>query len=111
MITLIIQIVLTIKAWKKGWKGWALLPAPTGWVISFFTGLSYGSVAGPEASLAPLIVIGLLIDLISIGVLIAMVNKGRQYSTRNKAAETVFSVEGEEVDVPGPVVNSGYIKV
>jgi len=71
---LIAEIVLTIAAWRRGWRGWALLPP----VMAFAAGFLLGLVLGPEISEDGAFILGLLIDIVTIGVLIAMVVKGRK---------------------------------
>ena len=39
---LILEIGLTIWAWKRGWKGWALLPALGAFTGGFIVGLASG---------------------------------------------------------------------
>jgi hypothetical protein len=41
---LVLEIVLTIAAWKRGWKRWALLPLGAVLVLGFSLGLSEGSL-------------------------------------------------------------------
>ena len=67
MLTLIIQIIMTGVAWKKGWGPKALLPMVIGlglaFIIGFTAGLSGGS---PRDIAAPLVLVdlGMLISLI-----------------------------------------------
>jgi hypothetical protein len=75
MITLLIEIALTCKAWKRGWKGWALLPMAICIGGCFTLGMAIGVSGGStEAAL----VIGLLADIGTIVVLGVMVAAGRQ---------------------------------
>lgn len=39
---LFLEIILTVSAWKKGWRGWSLLPL----VIGFFLAIGAGAVLG-----------------------------------------------------------------
>jgi len=60
MITLLIEIGLTCKAWKRGWKGWALTPMVVGFVCALLLGMAIGAGGGDvDAALG----VGLLIDL------------------------------------------------
>jgi hypothetical protein len=73
MITLLIEIALTCKAWKKGWKGWALAPMALGVACAFMIGMAIGASGGdPEAALA----VGLFIDLTVIVALAILASKG-----------------------------------
>ena len=66
----IVEILLTIFAWRNGWKWLALLPVGIAFFIAFFIGLGIGYAGGtviPEGVI--------FIDLIAIGVLIYMTAK------------------------------------
>lgn len=41
---LILEVILTISAWKRGWHGWALLPLGIGIVIAILAGSMFESV-------------------------------------------------------------------
>ncbi len=62
---LIIEIILTIFAWKKGWNWYSLIPLCLAFLIGLIVGLSGG--------LNPSII---LIDVMAIIALIFMVAKG-----------------------------------
>lgn len=62
---LVLEIILTIAAWKRGWKGWALLP----WVIALVAAFTVSLVRGAAT--------GFVADVILIGAMIIMVNKPR----------------------------------
>jgi hypothetical protein len=68
---LVLEIVLTVWAWRKGWKAWSLLPlgivAGVGFIIGFM-GVNLDQIG----------VIGTLFDLSAITALIVIVAKGRQ---------------------------------
>jgi hypothetical protein len=81
MISLIIEICLTCKAWKKGWKGWALLPMAIGLGSAFMLGVVIGANGGDPAAAFG---IGLLIDVSIIVALAVMVAKAPQtLATKN----------------------------
>ncbi len=84
MITLLIEIGLTCKAWKRGWKGWALTPMVIGFVCAFLLGLAIEANGGDvEAAFG----IGLLIDL-SVIVALAIMSA--------KAPHAIPASHGEE---------------
>lgn len=74
---LLLEIGLTIAAWRRGWKAKALLPlvigAGSAFLIGFIMGMSGISEDGA-------IVAGLLFDLACIATLITMVIKPRKIS-------------------------------
>jgi len=71
MIMLILEIVLTIVAWRKGWKAWALLPLGAGFGLGVIMGL-LGIIPDETSAL------WLVPDLAAIIALIIMAAKGRQ---------------------------------
>lgn len=66
---LIAEIWLTIRAWRKGWKGWALLPAGCMVVLGLLVGVALGDTPSGANNLS---FIALIIDLLGIVVLIVM---------------------------------------
>ena len=61
---LIIEIILAIVAWKRGWKAWALVPL----LFAFMAGIFFGLMgASPEQSY-----VYVISDLIAIAMLIIM---------------------------------------
>src|SRR4030042_1162605 len=75
MIFLIAEIGLTIGAWTRGWKAWALLPLGIGFGSAFLLGLILGAMGLSEDSA---LMVSLIIDILVICVLIFMVAKGRK---------------------------------
>jgi len=75
---LILEIILTIVSWKKGWRGWALLPLGTVLFIGFMVGAMAGAAGYSEVQVRQLTVGLLPLELISIGVLAWMAAKGRK---------------------------------
>ena len=69
---LIIEIALTIAAWRKGWKAWALLPLGTVIGIAALIGVAVGASGGSIEQATP-VLIGL--DLIGMGVLIGLATR------------------------------------
>jgi hypothetical protein len=72
---LILEIALVIWAWKRGWKGWALLPILICAGVSFMYGFIMG---GLEISIEGLDAYTLLFDLGCIAALIGMIAKPRK---------------------------------
>jgi hypothetical protein len=63
---LLVEIGMLAAAWKRGWKGWALLPLLIGLGLGFLMGLSSAEDAQG---------VGLLVDvgvIIALGIMIAM---------------------------------------
>ncbi len=72
MITLLIEIWLTIAAWRKGWRGYAVLPLAGMLVCSLLIGLAISASNGrTEQAVVP----GMLLDLACIGALIRLAAK------------------------------------
>ena len=82
MLELLIGIPLTILAWKRGWKGWAILPLSLAFVAQFVCGFLIGAAASPgttaDDAAGTAIAVSLLIDLIAAAVLIGMIVKERK---------------------------------
>ena len=97
MLMLIIQIVMTAVAWKKGWGPKALLPMVIGlglaFIIGFTAGLSGGS---PRDIAAPLV----LVDLGMLISLIVMVSRKPATSGSTKEVEQP-AAKGAEVPAHG----------
>lgn len=70
---LIAEILLTIFAWRKGWKWLALLPIGICLVLGFLVGFVIGASGGYVDDASGM---GMVLDLIAIVVLIIMVVKG-----------------------------------
>ena len=43
---LIIEIILTVLAWRKGWKWYALIPLAAALLVGFLIGMSVGASGG-----------------------------------------------------------------
>jgi hypothetical protein len=82
----VVGIPLIIVAWKRGWKGWALLPIALAVLTSLLIGFIWGFIVGPEAGTeayleehnTEFILIELLSQLTAFAVLIAMIAKPRR---------------------------------
>jgi hypothetical protein len=78
---LIIEIILTIFVWRKGWRWWSLLPAALGLLIGFIIGYGIG-VAGGDITAAT--GTSLLIDVgVIIALIIMLVNGPKPKEKRN----------------------------
>jgi hypothetical protein len=90
MLELIVGVPLTIAAWKRGWKGWALLPMPLAWVTMFIAGLILGSTAGPGTTvddlLPAILATALLVYVVAFGSLIMMIIKPKKAKECKAAA-------------------------
>jgi hypothetical protein len=73
MVTLIIEIMLTIKAWRKGWRGYALLPLGILLPAGFLLGIVIGASGGGLEQALP---VGILLEIACIGVLIRLAARG-----------------------------------
>lgn len=104
---LIIEIILTVAAWKKGWKAWALVPIGIPLIIGFIVGLTMDPSQSIDAAVAPLIVI----ELACVAVLAFMAYrrpggpvaaKGVSHQTEHTLAPTVPADDVNEMaGIPG----------
>lgn len=69
---LILEIILTIVAWKRGWKSMALIPVG----VVFCIGLIVGATGATAATIASLIIF----DVICVIILIVMSITGKNNS-------------------------------
>jgi len=83
---MLIEILLTVKAWRKGWKGYALLPIAIGMSVSFLIGLAAGASGGKIEDILPLCV---LIELTMIISLIVMAVRSPKYVEKQREADEV----------------------
>lgn len=88
---LLFEIWLTVVAWRKGWRMYALLPLGIGMIVAFLVGMAVGASSGSIEHTAPVF---FLLDLICLGVLIGMAIRKPQ---------RVQSAEMPEVGVPAEV--------
>lgn len=90
---LLIEIILTISAWRKGWKARALLPLGLGMSVSFLIGMAVGASGGTIENVIPLCVLIELAILVSL--IIMAIKAPRHYkeaqtpSTEELTAQTV----------------------
>ena len=67
----IIEIVLTVLAWRKGWKWLSLLPLGIGFLIGFLIGLSVGTNGGNISSVQGISLVLDIIIIIILGIMTA----------------------------------------
>jgi hypothetical protein len=76
-----LEIFLIIVAWRRGWKGWALVPSAIGFMINLMIGASAGSM---DDVLGPVALVGLGV----IVALIVMIASPRTHEARPVAANS-----------------------
>jgi hypothetical protein len=69
----VVEILLTITAWRKGWRGFALIPMITALGLGGFIGLAVGTSGGNVDNVTPVFLLG---DLACIGFLVALSMRG-----------------------------------
>jgi hypothetical protein len=78
MITAIIEIILVIFAWQKGWKWYSLIPVAIAYSIAALLGAALGAAGAANViGSAPVVFFILIMELCAIGVLIYMVTHPR----------------------------------
>lgn len=78
---LILEIILTIFAWRKGWRWLALLPMGIALLIGFIIGISIGANGGNVSSIGGGAIV---IDIMAVIALIVMLVKGPKGSEQAK---------------------------
>ena len=96
MLLLLVEIALTIEAWRRGWKGWALLPLGVGFGAGFLIGFIMG--AAGVVSEDSLFGICLVLDVACIGVLIGMIAKPRRVAKLSGTASQ--PLQNDESSLP-----------
>lgn len=97
---LILEIVLTIIAWRKGYKGYALLPLGIVFLIAFMVGFSTPELS-ESADLSFIV-----LDLMAIVALVIMVATAKKPDAF-EIEEQVEYVEPEE----SPVYEAGHLSI
>ena len=103
----IVEIILTVVAWRKGWRQRALLPMAIGVAAGFLIGAIVGLSGGSVESIGPgWWLVFLLGDLAVTGALIGMINQAPraiQPAEELKAAvPTEIKADSEAVLVSSP---------
>jgi len=75
---LILELILTVVAWRKGWRGWALLPGAIVLFMAFTAGFIGGAMGFTETQIRQLTLAILPFEFTGIGILIWMSSKGRK---------------------------------
>jgi uncharacterized membrane protein YfcA len=81
---MILEIILTIVAWRKGWRWLALLPMGVGGGIGALIGLGIGLSGASQSQLQSAMPVFLIFDIIAVVVLIVMICKPRTLPTPPK---------------------------
>jgi hypothetical protein len=74
----IIEIILTVTAWRKGWAGKALLPVGICLAFGFLVGLMAGATNTPVENLLPVALVGDLAAIVSLIVMSANAPAGAE---------------------------------
>jgi predicted lipid-binding transport protein (Tim44 family) len=96
-----VEIILTVSAWKRGWRGWALIPLAIGFFLAFFAGALMGAAGMGDEALGLLIII----DIAIIVSLIVMVIVPRR--TAAKTQRPVAGITGAS-DADKPTLAGDY---
>ena len=100
----IVEIVLTVAAWRKGWGARALLPLGCSLSFAFILGLIVGAT-GSSVITAQLITVG--VDLVITGVLIWMIVRSPERAQVQGVAEAAGQADmpAESVDERGEIAS------
>lgn len=104
---IILEIIMTIIAWRRGWKWRALLPSAIILGSAFILGLLAGAIAGPNTK--PPEGFDILFDVVDIAVLIIMVVKSRQAEKPlHDPAEPIITAASENGDYKCPDCGASF---
>jgi hypothetical protein len=78
MLMMVVEVILTVVAWRKGWRGWALLPMGAIMLVGLVAGLVAGAVGATESQFSHVTVALFPLELVGVGVLVWMAAKGRK---------------------------------
>lgn len=85
----ILEIVLTVMAWRRGWRARALAPFAVLAPVSFLTGAAIGVSGGSVEAAIPVF---LLLDFVCVGVLWWLVAHPRRRTEPGPESSTVAQV-------------------
>jgi uncharacterized membrane protein YfcA len=87
---LVLEIGLAVAAWRRGWRGWALLPLAAVFLVGSIVGLAVGTSGG---SVEDVFGTAILLDLTTIVTLAAMVAHPRAEAREH---ENLAAVDASE---------------
>lgn len=90
MLLLMVEIGLTVAAWRKGWRAKALLPLGILMAVAFLMGLAAEGSGGSIEAVMPLL---LLLELACIGVLIRLAMRAPRFIASPTRAEAHVATE------------------
>lgn len=95
---MLLQIILAIVAWKRGWKAWALMPL----AVTVVLGFAIGVVAGVQGdSFEDVMPLALVLDGACIMTLIVLIARPRKVSVNDhKKAEHTVTYVGVPIEEP-----------
>jgi hypothetical protein len=96
-VLLVLEIILTVVAWKRGWRWLALLPLGSGLLTAFALGFVMGALGASENHI---FVIGLACDLVAIVglcILIATHRKPAPAMPLPRAFDAAATTSGDRV--------------
>lgn len=88
---LIVQIVLTVMAWRKGWGARSLLPLASMFALMVLSALAVGAGSGSQINFGPL---GLLFDVLAVIALAIMVRRAPAAGKRSAERVSVHQDAG-----------------
>lgn len=87
---LIVEIILTVVAWRKGWRWWALLPVGVAQIVAFVSGFVIAASGGDvEKSIG----FFLIYDLLLIIAQVVMIRTPRQARIQGRTRKDVPPAE------------------
>ena len=104
MLMLIAEIILTVIAWRKGWRWWALLPGFMAFGIGFVLGAVVEISGGNSFSALPY---AIFIDIIAIFALICMAGTNR-YDRGPSVSQMLSAVKEVEQQMGAKRALSSY---
>jgi len=91
---LILEIILTVTSWNRGFKAWALLPVGVAVSVGFLIGLSNPQIAQGDDYLSLV-----WLDVMAIIVLISMIAKGDKRVAESNPGE-VHELSSSDSNLP-----------
>lgn len=91
---LIAEIILTITAWRKGWRGWALLPMAVVLGLAFVIGLAVGAAGGSDQDVVGPCLILEVLGIVALIIMAARAPKTNRQVSRTHLPKEVVTVKG-----------------